>query len=490
MSSNGNKMSFKKSNLSLVNRHNGRFKIAAVFALLVSTVTFNLGFANETDKEEFSKIFHVYVAEAYIGSVADEASIQQIIEQKEQEANSQYKGFTIEAGSNITVIPEQVFIADTKEKDTLAKLQEAITVQAQAYSLQLGDTVIAILKDKEDFDAVLNGLKLQYVSQNELDMLTERDTSTNLPSLNTNETRLVDVKLSADVTGQDLLVNPAEIVTVQEAIALLQTGSIQTESYLVKPGDVLGSIASSHSLTTAQLLQINPDLTANSILQIGQELNISFVKPYVMVQAVYEKKAIETMDFVKVVEEDATMLKGEQIVEQEGATGKKEVSYSITEENGVRTARVQTSENVLVQPKDHKVIVGTKVIPSVGTGVFAWPAAGGYISSTMGSRWGRYHYGIDIARPSNYTIKASDNGVVKTAGRHATYGNYIVVNHNNGYETLYAHLSKIDVSVGQVVGQGSALGVMGSTGRSTGTHLHFEIHKNGSEVNPLAYVNQ
>ena len=78
---------------------------------------------------------------------------------------------------------------------------------------------------------------------------------------------------------------------------------------------------------------------------------------------------------------------------------------------------------------------------------------------------------------------------VPSAGKHSTYGNYVVINHNNGFETLYAHLSRIDVEVGQVLEQGSALGQMGSTGRSTGTHLHFEVHKNGKEVNPLSYLN-
>ena len=489
MSSNRNKIDLKDFKLSLKNGHNSKLKIAAVMALIVSTVTFNLGFANEADKEKFDKIYHVYVADAYIGAVANEASIQQLVEQKEQEATMQYKDLTIDAGSNITIIPEQVFKVDAKEQETLTKLQEAISVQAQAYSLQIGDTVIASLKDQKDFEAVIDGLKLQYVSQQQLDELEMRATSTSLPELQAGQTRLVDVSLSADVTGQEISVEPSEIVSVQEAIQLLQTGTLETESYAVQAGDVLGSIAKKHDLTIAQLLELNPSLTVDSILQIGNQLNVTVEKPYVSVKAIYEKKAAQEIEFDKIVEEDETKLKGERIVKQEGANGKKEVSYLITEENGVRTELVPTAEEIIVEPQDYVVVIGTKVIPSVGTGTFAWPANGGYISSQMGHRWGRYHYGIDIARPSNYTIKASDNGVVKTAGKHSTYGNYVVIDHNNGYESLYAHLSKIDVTVGQVVEQGSAIGVMGSTGRSTGTHLHFEIHKNGAEVNPLAYLN-
>ena len=483
MSSNGNKLGLK----SLMNGHSGKLKIAAVLALLVSTVTFNLGFANETDKEEFAKIFHIYVANQYIGSVANEASVQQVIRQKEHEASNQYKDFKINAGSDLTIIPEQVFTADANEEQTLKDLQEAITVQAQAYSLQVGDKIVASLKDQRDFDAVIDGLKLQYVTQKQLDEL-KNNTTTSLPELNRDEIRLVDVTLSANITGQEISVDPAEIITAQEAVQLLQTGSAQQETYTVKAGDVLGSIANAHGLSTVEILQLNPSLTATSILQIGQQLNVTVEKPYVSVKAVYEKKKIEAIDFAKIIEEDETMLKGEKVVKQEGTNGKKEVSYLITEENGIRTERVQTAEEVIVEPENRVVIVGTKVIPSVGTGTFAWPVNGGYISSQMGHRWGRYHYGIDIARPSDYTIKASDNGVVKTTSKHATYGNYIVIDHNNGYETLYAHLSQIDVTVGQVVGQGTAIAVMGSTGRSTGTHLHFEIHKNGTEVNPIPYL--
>ena len=489
MSSNRNKLDLNKLNFSLKNRHNRKLKIAAVLALLVSAVTFNLSFANEADKEEFEKIFHVYVADTYMGAVANEASVNQLIEQKKQEMTKQYKDLVMEAGSDVTVIPEQVFSVDTKEQNTLSKLQEAITVEAQAYSLQIGDKVVASLKNQQDFEAVIDGLKLQYVSEQQLAELKARTSSTALPELKVDETRLMDVVLSTEVTGKNVTVDPAEIVTVDQAIQLLKTGTLETKSYAVQSGDVLGSIAKKHNLTTAQLLQLNPQLTIDSVLQIGQQLNVTVQKPQVTVKAIFEKKSKQEIDFEKIVEEDATMLKGERVVKQEGSKGSKEVSYSITEENGVQTATVQTAEAVIVEPQNNIVVVGTKVIPSVGTGTFAWPANGGYISSQMGHRWGRTHQGIDIARPSNYTIKASDNGVVKTAGRHSTYGNYVVINHNNGYETLYAHLSKITVSVGQVLEQGSALGVMGSTGRSTGTHLHFEVHKNGAVVNPLAYLN-
>lgn len=489
MISKRDKLGFTKSSLSLLTRYNGKFKAAAVFSLVLSTMAFNINFANAADQEEFKKIFHVYVADAYIGAVTEEAAVQRIVEQKEKEASAQYKGLTIDADATLSVVPEQVFKVDTDEQETLKKLQERLVVQAQAYAMQVNGEDVAFLKDEQELEAVIKQLKLQYITPEQLETLEVQPATASIQPVKEDETRIAQVTLSTDVKSEQAEVPPSEIVTVDEAVQLLQTGSIEKELYMVRKGDVLGSIAKAHHLTIAQLIQLNPSITVDSVLKIGQQLNVTVEKPYVTVKSVYEKKQVETVEFTKIVTEDNTLLKGKRIVKQEGAVGKKEVSYTISEENGVRTARVQTNENTLVEPQDRVVIIGTKVVPSLGTGEFTWPANGGRISSQMGTRWGRFHYGIDISRPSNYTIKASDNGVVKTAGRHATYGNYIVINHKNGYETLYAHLSKIDVSVGQVVEQGSSIGVMGSTGRSTGTHLHFEVHKDGKELNPLAYLN-
>ncbi|MDQ7860051.1 M23 family metallopeptidase [Peribacillus frigoritolerans] len=115
---------------------------------------------------------------------------------------------------------------------------------------------------------------------------------------------------------------------------------------------------------------------------------------------------------------------------------------------------------------------------------------GGYISSKQGQRWGKLHKGIDIARPATRTITAADHGIIETAGNSGGYGNKITIDHNNGYKTVYAHLDSIDVKAGQKIEKGMKIGMMGSTGHSTGVHLHFEIYKNGSLVNPLNYISQ
>ena len=109
-------------------------------------------------------------------------------------------------------------------------------------------------------------------------------------------------------------------------------------------------------------------------------------------------------------------------------------------------------------------------------------------TSGFGPRWGTMHYGTDMAAKHGSAILATADGVINFAGWEKGYGKLIKIKHDFGYETRYAHLSKINVSVGQRVSQGDRIGKMGNTGRSTGTHLHYEIRRNGKPINPMKYI--
>jgi len=134
---------------------------------------------------------------------------------------------------------------------------------------------------------------------------------------------------------------------------------------------------------------------------------------------------------------------------------------------------------------------GVKAPSSEATGSLVWPMEGD-VSSSFGMRTllgiTRMHNGIDIAGPTGRVIVAADGGTVALAGWNGGYGKCVIVDHGGGMATLYAHQSQINVSVGQEVGQGDTLGLCGSTGYSTGPHLHFEVRVNGSPVNPLNYL--
>ena len=480
---------YKKEENNRLTYNLSSFKKMSIIAILMTSLTVNTGFAKENHKEDLNKIFHIYVGDQYIGAVSNEKAVQEIIASKEKEVGQQYKELSINASTSVKIIPEQVFSNGTKDVEILAKLEQSLVAKSQAFTLFVDNKPLVSLKDAKAYEDTIRLLKLQYVSQQEMNSLHTDQQSTNQVSpLQSGETRLLNVSFKQGVSGVTQNVSPSTIVTPEKAVQYLMTGSLEQETYKIQSGDVLGSVAQKHNLTTAELLALNPSITVDTVLQIGQALNVTVAKPFVTLEVKQEKKVIDTIPFKKIIEEDPNMYKGEKVVKQQGVDGKKETSYLLTSENGTRTSKVALEEQIIQQPVDEIEIVGTKVISSRGTGEFTWPTVGGYISSQMGQRWGTVHRGIDIARPSNYNILASDNGVVVAAGSSGSYGNRIVINHNNGYTTLYGHLSSINVEVGQVVEKGSVIGIMGSTGNSTGTHLHFEVEKDGSLVNPLSYV--
>ena len=474
----------------LFNRHEGRFLKAAAAALLVTTLTYNFAFAKEdTTPLNLEQVFHVYNDTDYIGTVDSEKKVQAIIDEAQEAASTQYKELSVDVGSNIKVIPELVYNANTNTEETLASLSNELVVKAVAQEVTVNGETVAYLKDAKELDEVINKVKLQYVSQEQLDSVNARQLSNEeLPELAVGETRILNISIAEELAVKEVTIDPTKIVSIEDAAKLLTSGALEKETYAVQQGDVLGSIATKFNLKLAELLQLNPGLAENSVLKIGQTLNVTALKPLINVQVVIEKKTSQPISFDTVKQNDANMLKGETKVLQEGQAGKKQTVYKLVDTNGVRTSGQITSDEVVAEPVNKIVAVGTKVIPSQGTGKFNWPTNGGYVSSKMGARWGSYHRGIDIARPSNYTIKAADNGKVTFVGWDGTYGRKVVINHNNGYETVYAHLSSFNVSVGQTVQTGTKIGVMGSTGRSTGVHLHFEVHKNGANVNPLSYL--
>lgn len=119
---------------------------------------------------------------------------------------------------------------------------------------------------------------------------------------------------------------------------------------------------------------------------------------------------------------------------------------------------------------------------------FDWPLTRGRLVSRYGKRWGRSHEGIDLAAPSGTGIAAAESGKVIHSGRLGTYGNTVIVSHAGSYRTLYAHARKTNVRRGQTVKKGQKIAEVGSTGNSTGPHLHFEIRRGRAARDPLLYL--
>jgi len=150
----------------------------------------------------------------------------------------------------------------------------------------------------------------------------------------------------------------------------------------------------------------------------------------------------------------------------------------VAEANALRAASAAVAAQITSQPP------ARTSAPSSG---LIWPVAGP-INSPYGLRWGSLHPGLDIGAGTGTPIQAAAVGRVIVAGYSGGYGNLIVIDHGNGIATAYAHQSRLGVSVGQDVSQGQVIGYVGSTGFSTGPHLHFEVRVNGSPVDPMGYL--
>ena len=480
----------KYKKLNIRHRSNQFVKRVGITTLALTTLTFSSAAANTGSEEELQTIYHVYMGSEYVGAVTSRDEVEAVLDEKLEKAHKKYTDYQVDFNNEVTYIPENVFTAaKTNNQNVIERLNTSVSVEADAYALVVNDKPLAYVQDEKAAEEALNAFKLNYVSEeelNELEARTNDSSSTSLPPLKENETRLLEVSFKEEVEMKKAQVKPEEMMTSKEASDLLKKGTLEEKKYKVQDGDVLGTIAEDHQLTTGKLLELNSTLTEDAALKVGSELNVNVYEPLVHVLVKKEANKIEKIAYEKEVEEDSSMNKGDTKVKQEGQDGEKSVTFETTEVNGSQIDKNVKEEKKLKDPVTYIVIKGTKVTPSRGSGDFGWPTNGGYISSKQGPRWGKVHKGIDIARPSDRTIKSVDNGRVVSAGwDDGGYGNKVVIDHGNGYKTIYAHLNSISVSAGQTVERGQKLGIMGETGEATGVHLHIEVYKNGSLINPL-----
>ncbi|HWH15359.1 MAG TPA: peptidoglycan DD-metalloendopeptidase family protein [Miltoncostaeaceae bacterium] len=153
---------------------------------------------------------------------------------------------------------------------------------------------------------------------------------------------------------------------------------------------------------------------------------------------------------------------------------------------GLRRRSAALAARIVAAQTSSPVAASVSRSPSSSGGMI-WPAAGTF-TSPFGPRWGRMHEGIDIAVPTGTPVSAAAAGRVISSGWSGGYGNLVVIDHGGGIATAYAHNSRLLVSPGQSVGQGTTIALAGSTGHSTGPHVHFEVRVNGAAVDPMRYL--
>lgn len=287
----------------------------------------------------------------------------------------------------------------------------------------------------------------------------------------------------------------------KELSAYLLYGSDYNERVVtVSQGDSIESISFNNQISVQEFLIFNPQYTSrDNLLVPGTEAIISTIDP--KIQIVVEKYEVvdKETNFSTIEQYDQNMIQGNMLVVQDGENGMERVSQNVKSVNGQISYVDPVSKETIKNSIPKIISVGTRYVPNVGsTSSWGWPTDSGYTLSSyygyrpmvFGSTW---HSGLDIAGTGyGSRIYAANNGVIITRGWGGSYGWHIIIDHNNGYYTLYGHMSRFEdgFDVGSTVERGQVIGYVGSSGSATGPHLHYEIRvcpQFSCTTNPLNY---
>lgn len=331
---------------------------------------------------------------------------------------------------------------------------------AEAVKVSVGDAVF-YLKNPADYDALMAKLENHFKAKGA-----------------TVRRMAIEPEIKAEAVKTE-----EKILTVDDAFKLLLTGGREEAVYVAEETESLASVAEKFNMTVDEIKALNANW--QDPLHKGSKITVLKPAPMITVTLEQEMKAQSPVAFKTVTKEDPNQLKSVKKVTQAGKAGLLETTTCVKSENGKITSSVTESSRLIQEPVDEIVAVGTK--EGLATGSFMTPTVG-RLTSPFGPRWGRFHYGVDLANAMGTNVVAADGGVVTRVGMAGSYGNLIIIDHQNGTSTRYAHLSAYNVKVGDVVQKGQSIGKIGSTGRSTGPHLHFEVRVGGVAKNPLDFI--
>lgn len=323
--------------------------------------------------------------------------------------------------------------------------------------------------------------------------------------IETTGTKIQTVYIDEPITIKKIKIPVSEkiYINAEELTKYLLYGTLEKQkTYRVQIGDTIESIAFKNKISLEEFFISNSNFTSKTnLLSEDSVINVGFLNPKIGV--VVKKLTVQDVVNKYVTEEieDPKRIIGDEEVTQKGENGLDRITYDIVELNGQQQLVEIKSKQGLRPVVNKVVVVGSRYQPSRGTVYnWRWPTESGYMITQYyeyryhpikGTR--QFHPAVDLAIGKGTRVFAANNGVIHEAKYNSSYGYYIIVNHNNGYYTRYAHLSKqYYTKTGQIVGKGTVIGLIGSTGSSTGPHLHFEVwygepNKGSSyTINPLS----
>ncbi|MFC6548891.1 peptidoglycan DD-metalloendopeptidase family protein [Cohnella cellulosilytica] len=451
----------------------------------------------EANKVDYYKVL---VNGEVAGEISSPDKVEQLVAAKAEELeHADTPAHLVLNDNQVAYTAERAYKKKTDDEATLNRLEGMLETHAVGVKVVVNGETVGVVRDEATAKKLLQRVKNKYVPAR----LVAKQGDAEVRSLSLNAsasdeeaeseadaapTRIVtSVSFAEKVETVEDDIDAAELSDPDELFKTLTEGEPIPRKYTVKKGDCIGCIAAKLNISE-ELIYKNNTWIKNDLINIGDVLDLSEEEPPILnVNSEEEVTEIEAIEPPIEYQKSDSMKLGQQKVLKEGTEGSQQVTYRLLKRNGALIEEEQIARKVLKEPIPTVILKGTKVIRGEGSGKFIWPVSGARITSYMGSRWGRMHNGIDMIGKSS--IMAADEGVVEFAGyKSGGLGNAIIINHQNGFETVYGHMKSVKVKKGQIVEKGDVIGIMGSTGRSTGTHLHFEVHLNGKLKNPTSYL--
>lgn len=441
---------------------------------------------HEYVKAQTVEVFRVYVNGEAAGTVSSPKIVDDFKLAKVKEVESKNPNVHMVINNEDVILKShRSFGGNSNDQAAVANLDKLLHAQAVGVELVVDGKAVGIVKDKDTADQILDQIRYQYTASQQ-DKGKVSILSADKP-LNPGESQVQKAEFVQDVKVNQKEIEPNQIMNPQDVLKKLQTGDVQPTKYTVEKGDTVSGVAKKLGISR-QVIYENNSWIWEDMIKPGQQLDLTVLKPTLSVKTVEKVVENQEIQYDTEVQTDESQRAGVEQTIKPGKNGLKNVTFLVTKINGKMMDEQLQGEQILQQPVKAVVKRGTKVVQGEGSGKFAWPVLNSSVTSGFGYRWGKLHKGVDLV--GNRSIQAADNGRVVYAGFKDDYGNHVIIDHMNGYQTLYGHLSQINTSVGQIVEKGQVIGIMGTTGDSTGVHLHFEIQKAGSVENPLKYLNR
>ncbi|WP_181410171.1 M23 family metallopeptidase [Paenibacillus sp. tmac-D7] len=477
-----------KNSTRLWKRTLGTIQWVTAFAVIVTVVLSGRWFI----KAQTIPRYDVFLDEQLMGTVSDPDVVKRWKNERYEEMERQQPNLRVTSNmERLHFVGNETFHGVIDNEAVIAALKDRIVFYFFAAEIRIDGKSVGVVKDVAAAAELLEQIKAPFLPSPDGKNKRVRALSAEFVGSSPDsavaaaEARTTGTFVQ-DVSINETLVKPGKVEASDVVKERILSGAYEAQTYTVERGDCLSLIAQKFAIPLETLRANNPEIKRD-LIRVGQKLAITVKQPLLTVKTTELRTEQRKVPSGVVYEKDDSLRAGVIQIVSQGKPGLKKVTVQSIHVNGRFTEQSTVGEELLEAPVQTVVKQGTKVIAGAGSGKFAMPVLRGEVTSQFGLRWGKSHNGTDFVSEQR-GIMASDSGKVVYAGWKSGYGNCIVIDHGNGYETLYGHLSKIEVKKDEFVTKGEKIGVMGSTGNSTGVHLHFEIIKNGSQQNPMKYL--